>query len=129
MEKTNNLSRKDHLKVVPKESFQTTPANIPPRQVIFPELIPKKSEEIWNDILHSMDAYLIINSPRLAGFGFTAKCELLGANEWTSIIEPIRKKHPEIRGWSFSEILKYLYLHTGDSQADQIHYHLKQHLL
>lgn len=129
MEKPENLNRKDHLKVVPKESLKTIRANIPPPQVIFPDLVPEKSEEIWNEILESMDGYFITNSPRLAGFSFVAKCQLLGANEWTSIIYPVREKHPEIHNWSCSEILKYLYLHTGDPQADQAYYRLKQYNL
>jgi hypothetical protein len=129
MEKTENLNRKYHLKVVPKDSPKTAPANIPPPPVVFHNLIPEKPDEIWNDIIKSMDGYFSTNSPRLAGFSFVAKCELLSANEWASIIDPVREKHPEIRGWSCSEILKYLCSHTGDPQADQVYNRLKQHFL
>jgi len=129
MEKPENLSRKNHLKVVPKNYLKTPPAIIPPRPVVFLDLIPEKPEEIWDDIIKSMDGYFSTNSPRLAGFSFVAKCELLSANEWASIIDPVREKHPEIRSWSCSEILKYLCSHTGDPQADQVYNRLKQHFL
>ena len=129
MKKTENLNRKDYLKVVPINPLETIPLDLPENHVTAQNPLPEKPGEIWNDIIKSMDGYFSTNSPRLAGFSFVAKCEFLSANEWASIIDPVKEKHPEIRGWSCSEILKYLYSHTGDPQADQVYYRLKQHFL
>lgn len=129
MKKTENLNRRDHLKVVPRVPLETISLNLPRKHAVIPDLPLEKTGEIWDNILKSMNDYFNINSPRLVGFGFAAKCELLGANEWMSIIGPVKDKYTEIHDWSCSEIVKHLYMHTHDPQADQIYYRLKQYFL
>lgn len=129
MKKTENLNRKDHLKVVPRNPLENISLNLPRKHAVVPDPPLEKTKEIWNNIIKNMNDYFSTNSPRLVGFGFAAKCQFLGPNEWTSIIYPVREKHPEFHDWSCSEIIKHLYIHTRDPQADQIYYRLKQHFL
>ncbi|MCX5866914.1 MAG: hypothetical protein NT009_05430 [Proteobacteria bacterium] len=129
MEKPENLNRKDHLKVVPRNPLENISLDLPRKHAVAPDPPLEKTEEIWNEVLISMERYFNTNSPRLVGFGFAAKCELLGANDWMSIIGPVKEKYTEFHDWSCSEIVKHLHIHTRDPQADQIYYRLKQYFL
>ena len=129
MKKIENLNRKDHLRVVPRNPLENISLTIPREHAVALDPPLEKTEEIWSNILKSMNDYFCINSPRLMGFGFAAKCELLGANEWMSIIRPVKEKYTELHDWSCSEIVKHLYIQTRDPQADHIYYRLKQYFL